>query len=1555
MTLEQEEYQCDLENHIWNHEEPQPIGVPLLGHQVQLDSSADFRRDYDFVGRDLLINELLTTLKETKKTRGCYLISGFRGSGKTTLINKVLAYYKSGKTGPSWVPSLGENSDSASFRWGLWQAYAKLRRVCNYSQGNSAKLGLPHLLFRNAHLVLFSALSGLSARLKQVLKLHRVVVVKVNLGHDEPLSARNVMFDIAALLYQNLSETNGLFKKLFRMQTAAAVILVTLLVYYSKSLKRLLADLIAFDWGHVQYLIYTDQYIPEIFFLALVFAVIYFWWTRVAASNARVLYLLKRLNKRMAYTIEMEKGTRYGGFSVNRKETMPPLDARQIENELLYILKLCRKVWSLAKPDIVFVFDELDKIAHAPLKEDKPSEAQASLCRDLRERKNKVDHLLGAIKNFITHGSARFFFVAGREMLDSYQAERGSTSSLYESLFNRIFEVPSLLTDTSDHNRQRIHSLMEAYICRMVMDPQVAIYLWLDYTWRHKRDDPCWSEDLPRKLKYSPFCLRTYYHYLHFVGISGREARRIVLGLRNFIQFLTLHSWGNPKRMQSLFLHFTKPADDVDWRQRETVKKIKAGGKSVQLVLQFGLIDQQRIVLASNLYSQLYHDLGRQLASSGDKLAVSTMAAFQYVLKFYRYPFNRYHLNSMSETLSIYRSPELNTMVDTLLSKIFPPHIRRIRNSHYRYRFNGYFEQEMRYISRVSDIESAAFNFSLDAAAPAKAYYIEQLNELLKERRDGQVNNLSGNDATVYELCMNVGDLFALEQSHNEALSYYQMAVDVFEKYSGERREQFAHLYVEALLRLGEVFERRQSYDQAASVYLHACQTVRALGVSAQRHEALEIGDSKWDVFRQPYWAYRFLHLKRGPVPWRDRLPLEFEYPFKDSPENDMVNQYRAAQLAFFYDNHGKAVEGYINAIRCSGIEKEPTERATYIGAYSYLHLAESLFVGMMRGLGSDSSNRGHGTETLQNVALSAASMFVEITVCVGFGEEQLGLDELISRYASSGYFQALERLPQQIQRAATEEERKEIFLGTVNINATLGMMAHAATLLADRGMQYHASIAYLKIISLWGMLCESLYLLIELVEDLIESVEDPKITSQINQYRQQMEFLLQRAEKWVAEARLKAAESITQMTAGGYSRFQARWKNRDVVSWYDKRPSAASENGKEAEKSTKLTFCLASISKDLYLPLTQYQKKDFILEHSNIVGFELHKTLNDLFPTKTKLREFVNRRNKLQSSLSESINAFMSNAKEKTELEQDFIQSNIFEPEEIQLYLKKIERVRNDKGNVAHIQKDIFQRASDLHYGLKKISAEPSFMQRSMMGQNLIYLSIWEYMGQFGFRYQHGKTVVAIPHQTMVPHSTRSLIFAHWLAGRRYLRWDVLPSYPASEGDYRIKRKELYDSAAAAVHNLYKAIYYIRQLSGNDQDIMFPDPSMVLYDLWRLLYSLVKMELSYQAERPIRCDEAVELVKRELSSCTLRHESTPANFYDFNNVKRRAVVVLQNMEQLGDVSNRVRMDVLRTRHYLADDHEDPRFHLDWTMINMYSPSANVLKRYIKLRSEKLQ
>lgn len=1500
---------------VWNREEPQPIVVPLLGRPAVLGPDYN-QRDYSFVGRDLLINDIRTTLEETRHSGGCYLISGYRGSGKTTLVTKAILLYERRGTYPAWIPRLScDKTGTAAFL----AASARGQRMLDKCRPKPAA-GVRHThtppqyarapagtfvqpttgdRFRAGCLNLLLPLRSWPIRWaaslrRRLLSFRRPVVrVKINLGQDEGLTVREVMFDVANLLHREVR-----LAPLYPAIVPVAILTVASFRTIACLAPGWLDPLVTFTeilpWSTLNAAAGTN--FGRAATLAGLLAVLWYAvWTRILPTNARAIRILKELNRRMAHTVELNTGIRPLGFSLGHKESMPPLAARQIEAELLRVLRMFRRVrwWCGKRLDIIFIFDELDKIGHPSADDTSDVSPVRSMENELRERKRQMDHLLGAIKNFISTYDARFFFVAGREMLDSYQAERGSTSSLYESLFTRTFELPSLLTDASDNNREHIHSMIETFVCRAILHPDIAIYLWSQSPRSGYGVDRRRQAQLFRDLRYAPFCLRTYHRYLHEVGVDTGTARRAVLILRNFIQFLTLHSWGNPKRLQSLFLSFTKSMETVDWRQRDQATALSPPYGKVRTVLQFGLIDQQRIVLASNLYIQLYHVLGRQLASSGDKLAVSTMAAFQYILKFHRSPFSRYHLETMSETINIYRSPELKTMVDMLLSKVLRPHIRHIRHSHYRYRFNGYFEQEMRYISRVSDVESAAFNFSLDATSQTKAKYLDELKLALDTRSSGATDT-----ATIYELCMYLGDLFALEQSYNDARRYYQMAVDVLAIDDDGSEPKLRHLRVESLLRLGEVFEHRQSYDQAASVYLSAMKLVdSAPGAndvqsqdgppdvpagSSEPPRIADYHDSKWDVYRQPFWAFHFLHLKRGPAQWRDRLPSTFDYPPQDA-DKDPVNCYRAARLAFLFGRYGDASGHFLDAIRHTGGDNLTCERAVYLNAYARLGLAGSSVVEAMSRIGPGCHM---STQTLRKDLTDQGRKLVNQFAAYLRVESVGGLSGLMERSSARRYVEeCLARTEDSSLGRGSDEDTSR---PSMTLQDALGVMVHAGESLETQGLYYHAANAYLSALALWGMVKEILNVLLT-----VPDTRTPEVDS-----------LLRASSPWVADLRMKAAVCIACMTRGDYSRFQSRWKYTDIG-------------------------------------LTSPELSSTSVHHPDFAGIELAQVIEILFPDDRILRL-------LQDSFRARLKPIQTRVKQLTPGDTGLLDeivgmldaTGMLSPEEITVIRLDLEQGQQ---NIDKVINYVEARVSDPKRSIELTTCDAAFSQRSLMGQNLIAIASWEDMLSASLR--DVVTPLKLQQRSMVPHTTRSLMFAHWLSGRHHADQvrRALTGTPLPED---------YDRAAMAIHSYYRASYYLRQLAGNDQELMFPYPSMVLYDLWLLLYSMVR---SVKQEIPdIGYRDAAETVKIELSGSTLRRDGAPANHYDLQNVCLRLKTALVDAAHLGDVSNRVRTDAVRTKSYLADDYEDPRFILDWTMVHMYSPFALFLRAHVERAMEEL-
>lgn len=331
--------------------------------------------------------------------------------------------------------------------------------------------------------------------------------------------------------------------------------------------------------------------------------------------------------------------------------------------------------------------------------------------------------------------------------------------------------------------------------------------------------------------------------------------------------------------------------------------------------------------------------------------------------------------------------------------------------------------------------------------------------------------------------------------------------------------------------------------------------------------------------------------------------------------------------------------------------------------------------------------------------------------------------------------------------------------------------------------------------------------------------------------------------------------------------------------------------------------------------------------------------------------------------------------------------------------------------------------------------------LYHSPLYQKILFVNAWHETLRLRVQRKPDDLEVAIdfpPINAMVPSSIRSLLFAHWIRGRT-LTWTVIND--CAEPDFnwtKTKRKEdhdgwlsqdelLYSRARRAAHNLYRAHYYIRQMCGNDQDVMFPSPASVFYSLWRLIHTLVLRELGndawsvlgeffplaqFSAKMRVQLLERLMGVGRErfeaagrvvrerlcpwypdwheiagellreiedegqypraqanqgdaerysVAVCTVRQQladrsdhATPGQYFDYRFVTERVLTYLREVEQLGDLSSRARAAVLRGKYFLSDDYEDPRFHLDWSMIQLMAPTAALMREHVIAERRKI-
>ena len=778
------------------------IAIPLYGfhylHSPYDENIKDSLRL--FTGRDALINRLVSLIECNERVRGSYLIAGYRGAGKTSIVNRVIGKYD---------PNYRKTQDHP-----------------------------------------------------------KVVVIKINLGDQDStrLTPIDIYFSIATFLREKVSGRNkdNDIKKLDELIER---------IGYEISESRNIGKSASVKFG---------------------------------ADSGAMLNFFANIKSILDGKVDIS--------NINSKKLLP-VSAREVEDRLLNILE------SVNDLKIILIFDEIDKLSNS---EEFASHSHYEIDSEKaqQDKHARVNSLLGSLKNFITTARATFFFISGRETLDRYYSEKGSHNSLYESLFDSVFEVPSLLTDERHYLSRfwRIGLLVEEYLCRRLRK----------YEGDFEGDD---AKDY--------FTLKKYHH--DFVSAntddkSHSDGRILINTLRNFVYYLTFHSWGSPKRLSSILESFIVPNSTLSMLQSnikklENVKFSKNPSSECHYWLLFEINHLRAFSLAAELVILFEHQFSREVSKVSDQLTVTSLASLQYILKHHSYGFSRESLNRMSEALNVHRSPALNAIVDDLLAQTFKPYIRRIRNGIYRYRFHSGFEQELRYISQITPLESATYNFSLDSMRHVKKFFENRLHAIDEAGR-----------SSTWHSHISLGDICALEQSYNEASAHYCSAIRLLkskvDKSDRSTNMEFLMQYAEVMAKNGDLEEHRQNYHRAASIYAEAERLISDIvdKNTNLKHRLLK-GDSKWDMLKQPFWAGHFLSLKRsqssGESLCRGNL----------YSETDRRYDLRAATLLFFSGCIGSAKSHYENIAKHSNLNDSSSERDAYLEANALSGMAEAMLL----------------------------------------------------------------------------------------------------------------------------------------------------------------------------------------------------------------------------------------------------------------------------------------------------------------------------------------------------------------------------------------------------------------------------------------------------------------------------------------------------------------------------------------------------------------------------------------------------------------------------------
>ncbi len=979
------------------------IAIPLSGFEPVHTSHDRTENAHLFVGRKIIIDKLVDLLK-SKSRRGSYLIAGYRGAGKTSVINRAIKEFRGEK--------------------------------------GSKRVGF---------------------------------IVRINLGDNSQLTPLNIYYSIASILRDEIASEGTWWEKVMSSIIALRTIDIFAFIVVSSAALAFLFEPIDVP---------RHFYNGALVFLFLFVAVkaITLVVPRAYFPHLKALNDIDLLIERMSYEISEERKSKviYSGFGfgLSKSRKNLPINAREAEEQLFRIFEKIQNVgfwennlilWrkrSYEKKEfykkqilnsvdslnaapqflktllnaqprteqketnrkVVIVLDEIDKLSDNEELVEPPYHVSSNTQE--AGKINRINSLLGSLKNFITTAEATFFFISGRETLDRYYSEKSSSNSLYASLFDRVFEVPSFLTDPGDRPRGiRLSALIEEYVCRCIKEKKAG---------GQKSQDSYLLSSYRELLEKNRINAKTY-------DFDKEDIRRCINTLATFIHYLTFHSWGNPKRLSSIFESFIVLKKKIIEDQQNGSKFLimnqarAVNDSDPDYWLVFNANQQRSFSLASEITTLFQHQLSREVSKISDKLTVSTLSSLHFILKLHSYGFTRESLHRMSEAINVYRSPELNTIVDDLLTQVFKSYIRRVRNGIFRYRFNSGFEQELRYISHVSELESATYNFSLDSMRHVQRFF----ENILTNNEDMGV---------IARSHITLGDMCAIEQSYTAASVHYATASKILDKnlqktgavYDRDTLMQ----YVEVMLKYGDLEERRENYNHAAAVYLNADEAVKnSHFINAQ--SVNDLGeDSKWDLLKQPFWAHSFLSLKRG-IPASNYHSPRPSYLYS---EGDMRYFYRYANLLFFLGENDLSVLNYEKVVDlATPINNKKgvlNERTAYLLGKALVGLAENSLCVISRKLNDRYLENASGENGF------AKFLYLELLSTENLDRRVIQEDEPLIKH----------KTPTKIRRKSLAR-RAEYFIGLP--------LRTAANIFERNHLYISAAITHIKIISYYAAILD--------------------------------------------------------------------------------------------------------------------------------------------------------------------------------------------------------------------------------------------------------------------------------------------------------------------------------------------------------------------------------------------------------------------------------------------------------------------------------------------------
>lgn len=240
----------------------------------------------------------------------------------------------------------------------------------------------------------------------------------------------------------------------------------------------------------------------------------------------------------------------------------------------------------------------------------------------------------------------------------------------------------------------------------------------------------------------------------------------------------------------------------------------------VKSYLKFDYNQQYRFAFITHLFRPFLMDSGNVIKKYSDNVLVSTPYLMDHIIKFHPFAFSIQNLELLPEVISSNRNPIVRHFIEEIINFLRQSHIRETELSIFDFKFYNKTANELAYLSKIFEEESAAFNFSLDEMYYIKLYLKNKIRELRKNYSEFISGDTSHPVYSISFLNNLLGDSHYFDQEFDNAIVAYLDGLQALRSVSVEY--QTSEWFVSSMkfkLKIGLIYERIKTSDLAITYY----------------------------------------------------------------------------------------------------------------------------------------------------------------------------------------------------------------------------------------------------------------------------------------------------------------------------------------------------------------------------------------------------------------------------------------------------------------------------------------------------------------------------------------------------------------------------------------------------------------------------------------------------------------------------------------------------------------------------------------------------------------